>query len=281
MAVQAQASLEPQRVARPKARPGNRLMGEQPRGQCLGVVCRHGKLEAILAGVAGARHARGNAANLGLAPAHEGHVRTGGEHVCRRRPLECQQGAIRFRHHLHRSAQMAAEMSDVVRLARRVDDQPQAVLVTRRDQVVEDAAIFVREQGVAHLSGAETPDIARHQRLQRRIRVRSDQANLAHVAHVKERRSAPRLPVLGDIARRIAQRHLIAGEGRHAGVRRPVHGVERGFEKFGHRRIPLHKSGQGQDGNTTLSPTWMTSLGNFHPVRVKMRYRNWSRGRRT
>ena len=213
-------------------------MGEQPGGQRLGVICRHGKLEAILPRIAGARDAHGQAADFGLAATHEGHVRTVGEHLRRGRTLQRQQRATRFRHDVHRSAQMTAEMGDVVFLAGGVDHQPQAVFGARRDQVVENAAAVAREQRVAHLSGAETLYVARHQSLQRRVRVRSDETDLAHVTHVEERSAAPRLPVLGEIARRIPQRHLIPGEGRHAHLRRPVHGVERGFEKFRHGWTP-------------------------------------------
>ena len=120
-----------------------------------------------------------------------------------------------------------AQVGDVVVLAGGVDDQEQVVGAPRHHQVVEDAAGVVGEEGVALLALGQADDVDRHQRLERRRRVVADQAQLAHVRDVEQRRRLAALAVLGEDARRVRDRHVVAGERHHLRAELDVQRMQR------------------------------------------------------
>ncbi len=117
-----------------------------------------------------------------------------------------------------------------------VDDQQQVagaagVHAAGDDQVVEDAAGDVGEEGVALLAGREADDVGRHQRLERGVGAVAAQPQLAHVRDVEQRGRRAALAVLGEDAGGVAQRQLVAGKRHHARAERQVQGVQRGLEQ--------------------------------------------------
>ena len=145
----------------------------------------------------------------------------------------------------HARRQPCRKMRVVRLLGRRVDDQKQhAVLVridrARHHQVVDDAAVFAGELGVALAAGREADDIAGHERFERardRLVVGADEERLAHVRDVEQAGSAAHMIVLGDDALGILHRHVVAGERHHARPARHVQRMQRGLpERHGRRR---------------------------------------------
>ncbi len=84
--------------------------------------------------------------------------------------------------------QMIEEIGDVVIFGRAVDDHVDAVLAPRDHQVVENAAILGEQQRIAHLRRAKPLDVARQQRLERRVGALAGKQQLAHMADVEQRR---------------------------------------------------------------------------------------------
>ena len=242
VAVQAQPGLQAQRVAR--AQPGRLDLGQvdqrtrQRHGRFLG----HRDLEAVLAGVARARDVTVGAGQLEGAAGHEHQLRHARVQVRQRlgraRALQRQQRALGHRQHLAAVADVGDQVLDVGGLAAGVDHQQQVVLAPRDHQVVEDAAAGVGEEGVALLADGQAEHVHRHQRFQRLGGVVADQAQLAHVRDVEQRRRLAALLVLGDDAAGVVDRHVVAGKGHHAGAVFHMQRVQRGLQQIsGHDRL--------------------------------------------
>ena len=85
------------------------------------------------------------------------------------------------------------------------------------DQVVDDSADIVGQQGVLGLSGLDSVQVVRQEPLQRPVRIVPRQLQLAHVGHVEHAGVLANGPVLVD-DRRVLHGHLPAGEGDEAGA---------------------------------------------------------------
>ncbi len=124
-------------------------------------------------------------------------------------------------------------MRDVLRLARGVDDEKQAIFAglfrrqSRRHQVVEDAAFSIEKLRVARAVFA-SPTMSAASSVSSAAAAPRLQNHLPHVGHVEEASALARPLVLAHDAERVLNRHVVAGERRHARAKRDVHRVERG-----------------------------------------------------
>ena len=108
-----------------------------------------------------------------------------------------------------------------------VDDQEvAAALEAVDDQVVDDAALLVREQRVLGLTDLEPVDVVREHGLEQIACVGAFDLDLAHVRDVEDTAVSAHGAVLGDDAL-VLHGHLPAGEGHHPGAERDVALVER------------------------------------------------------
>ena len=231
MAVEAQPGLEPEAVARAQSGGLDLGLADQAAGERLGGALGGRDLEAVLAGVARTADEALDAGHRHHRCGHEAQPRAARrvarERGGRRRPLQREQRAVRV--HLDRDAvQARAQMREVVVLARGVDDQEQMVAGVGHQQVVEDAAAVVGEQGVAHGAGGEAGDVGGNERLQRARRALAAHADLSHVGDVEQHRPGAGVQVLGEDAGGILHRHLVARERHHPGAQLDVQVVKRG-----------------------------------------------------
>mmetsp|Transcript_21803 Transcript_21803/g.85364 ORF Transcript_21803/g.85364 Transcript_21803/m.85364 type:complete len:361 (+) Transcript_21803:556-1638(+) len=241
VAVQAQAGFQAQRIARAQADGLDLGVCQQLAGQGDGVVRVNGDFEAVFAGVAGAGQEGVDAIEAEEAAGHEGQLCDLGvqarQHGHRLGALQCQQRALRHGDDLAETRQMLLQMGDVLVLAAGVHHHEQVIGPLADHQVVEQAALVVREQGVALLEDAEVDDVHRHQRLQRGGGIGAHQAHLAHVRHIEQAGGRPRVLVLGHHAGGVLHRHVIAGEGHHLGAEFDMEGVKRRVQQRGHRSL--------------------------------------------
>ena len=167
MAVKAEPSLESQAVAGAEADRRHRGVGEQCIGQRFRVSRRHRNLEAVLAGIAGARDEAVEPHHLARAGIHEAHLRDvssePGQHLDRLRPLQGEQGAIRQNLDDAVAGQFLAQQRLVFGLAGGVDHQEQVVAKVCHHQVVENAAGRIGELGITLAALRNRDDILRHQ----------------------------------------------------------------------------------------------------------------------
>ena len=128
---------------------------------------------------------------------------------------------------------MRAQMRLVLGLAGGVDDQKQMVAEIRHHQIVENAAVFIGELGVALPSRCNRHDVLRHQPLQRQRRILDlagfgTQRELAHMRDVEQPGVRSRMQVLLQHAGRVLHRHLVAREGNQLAAARHMERVQWG-----------------------------------------------------
>ena len=131
---------------------------------------------------------------------------------------------------------MRAQMRLVLGLAGGVDDQKQMVAEIRHHQIVENAAVFIGELGVALPSRRNRHDVLRHQPLQRQRRILDlagfgTQRELAHMRDVEQPGVRARMQVLLQHAGRVLHRHLVAREGNQLAAARHMERVQGGAFK--------------------------------------------------
>ncbi len=136
--VERQPGLEPERIAR--AEPDGLHLGlrQQRAGERLGMLGRDGNLEAVLAGIAGARDMAVDAVEFCARRAHEAErLRAWAmvPHQCRGRgALQRQQRPVLGGLKRHAGGQMRADMRVVDVLARRVEDQAERAVAVLRER---------------------------------------------------------------------------------------------------------------------------------------------------
>jgi hypothetical protein len=81
---------------------------------------------------------------------------------------------------------MLAEVRDVLRLAGGVDHDEEVIASVGDHQIVQYAAVLVREQGVALLPGTKPDHVDRHQAFQRLGRALAREAELPHMGDVEQ-----------------------------------------------------------------------------------------------
>jgi hypothetical protein len=242
VAIERQAGLEPQGIPGPQADRPDPLVGQQPVPQGLGAALGDEDLEAVFAGVAAARHPHRDALERPAAVGHEAHGVDFGEeaaeHIHRLRALQGDEAAVVGPAQPRLAAGRLGDQLEIGFLAAGVDDDVEPALEIRihrpaDHQVVEDAALFVEQQGVAHLARLQAGDIAADQGFDEGghrpvplFRVAAGGGEIeegrAHVRDVEEAGVLPRPQVLLEDAHGVLHRHVIAAERRHAGAGRHV-----------------------------------------------------------
>ena len=202
---------------------------------------RHEHLEAVLAGVAGARDRDAHAGDFaGGEPVvlhlRQRHRRERLQHVERGRPLQRQQRVPVARVHgrgVGELGHLAADPGVVLLDVRRVDDQQEVVVGQAiHEQVVDERAGWRRERGVVDLPDGEARGVVGGDLLDGRQRVGAGDLDLAHVAHVEQAGPRPDGHVLvGDPG--ILDGHVPAAERHHASLVAEVRGVQRGLLEGG------------------------------------------------
>ena len=231
----------------PSGRPASIRRGPEALGPAGGDV----ELEAVLAGVAGARDDGGHARHR---PADEVVVRDAG-HVA---IGQAAHQRLRLRP-LHREQRGLVAHVLPLRAADAVRGDPRPVLVDVggvdhehvvvvgqpvHRQVVHDAAFRVAEGRVLDLADLEGPRVVGAQALDRGERVGAAHLELAHVADVEEAdRAAHRAVLLDDPA--VLHRHVPAAEGNHLRARLDVNVAERGALERGRRGGVRHLVARG------------------------------------
>ena len=237
VAVQAHGGFEAQRVARPQAG-GHQPVGlprfEQRVPQLRGELRRHKNLEAVFAGVAGARH-RGPYA--GHFPVREPVVLHAGE-IDGRERLHDAQGLGP----LHGDERVAGARIDDRDLAhcRRVRGDPGVVLLDVRgiddqqvvaigeavdEHVVDEGALGCGERRVLRLSVFQLRGVVGDDVLHRRQGVGPGQLNLPHVRHVEQAGGGAHGQMFGRDAA-VFHGHVPATVRHHAGAEGDVSGVQ-------------------------------------------------------
>ncbi len=117
-------------------------------------------------------------------------------------------------------------MGDIAVFGRGIDHKAQPAREADRHQIVDDAAMVVEQQRVAHPGFAEAGNIAGHQGLQHVSRD-TMQRYLSHVRNIEKSRLGAGMEMLGDDARWVLHRHLVAGKRHHLGAARDMQRVER------------------------------------------------------
>ena len=118
-------------------------------------------------------------------------------------------------------------MSEISLLARRIDDEKQPVLESRRHQIIEDAALLVQQQRITHAQQIQRAEIPRYECFKRFDRVPSGDPQLPHMRDVKEPCLRACVKVLVEDAGGIVHRHLVSCEGHHLGAKGEMERVER------------------------------------------------------
>ena len=234
VAVQRVADLEAQRVARaePARDDAAREHGVPERD---GVVGHAQELAAVLAGVAGAVDHHLDAVDRRLGEG-ERRRRRQPEPLDRARALHGDERVlVGDVAHVGAGDLALLQPREVGLAVRGVDDEEIGALVEPvDDEVVDDAAVLVREQRVLRLAGRELVDVVRERRLQEVAGARPFDLELAHVRDVEHAGVGPHGAVLVDDAG-VLHRHLPARERDHLRAELDVPVVERRVEKrLGH-----------------------------------------------
>jgi hypothetical protein len=114
------------------------------------------------------------------------------------------------------------------------------------------AAFTTTKRTFSLLAGREVHDVHGHQGFQRAGGVVAGDAQLAHVGDVEERRRFPALPVFGNDAARVVDRHVVAGERHHLGAQFHMQGMQGGLQQIGSGHVSL----RGHSGTNALSIRW-------------------------
>ena len=154
------------------------------------------------------------------------------ERRCGERSLDRDQRRVVERRQAQACGQALANEGEVDSLARRVDDEPQDAVGAGKashHQVVDDSAAFVQELSVALSARREVDNVCGNERFEKggeaRV-VRALEQRLAHMRDIEQAGSPASMQMLGKDARRVLDRHVVAGERRHAGAELDVERVK-------------------------------------------------------
>ena len=213
MAVEAEARLESQRVAGAQADRLDLASASSSRANASTSLGGKRNLEAVLAGVAGARDFRFEPAEANRAHAHERHRvdpasgREPRQHRGGGRPLQGDERRLVADRELDVLRQVGAQQREVDALARGVDDErdpPLGARRARRHQIVDDAALGVEELRVTLATGREGQNVRRAERLERargRLVIGAVEKGLTHMRNIEQARLRARVEMFGENAR--------------------------------------------------------------------------------
>jgi len=263
LAIEAQPGLQPQRVARAEADRRDILLFEKTRRKCFRRCDGRGNFEAVFARIARAGDAKAGAVDIEGPPRHERHVGGAGQDRLENgggaRPLQGEQRAIGEDMQAERRT-VRRNHREVVGLARGVDDEQQPLLAARNardEKIVEDAAFGAQQQRIARPPRRKGKQIGAGQPLQLPRRAGAGKDRLPHVRNVEQPRFFARVQMLRDRAGGIVQRHVVAGEGRHARAEPPMKGVEGKSGEGGgkvHERLRTRERGAVADRSVSARP---------------------------
>ena len=237
VAIQAQAGFQPQRIACTQANGLDFGLLQEGAGKGKRRVRGDGDFKPVFAGVAAAGEKDFTPMpDKALAghedqPAHTRHQalqRGGGQ-----RPLQGQQRRIGQRRDLATRTDVPLHMGGICHLAGPVDDDQKIRRAAGEHQVIQDAGVGIEQHAVALAPGCEADDVDRHERLQSRHSVNTDNAELPHVRDIKQAGCVAGVQVFGHQACRILNRHAVTGKGNHARTQFQVQVVQRGAEQGG------------------------------------------------
>ena len=231
-----EACFEPQRVPRAEAA-RNDAAREHAIPQRRRVLCHHEELASVLARVPGAVDHAVDPVDLGH---RERESRCGREPqpLHRMRPLDGQEGVgIRHVAHVRAGHLPLLQPAEIGGAVRGVDDQQEPEFVELvDDEVVDDPAGIVRQQGVLRLADADLAEVVGERRLQQLGGARPLDLELAHVRDIEHAGVVANGAMLRDYAL-VLHRHLPAGEGDHARAEHRVRIVQRrSLKDLRHRR---------------------------------------------
>lgn len=265
VAVQRHARLQAERV------PAGQTARDQPRGlarpgQCLpqpdGVLRLHEQLEAVLAGVAGARDQRRDAGDrsgqtgvvlqavqIGVGERREDARGLGALHGEQRVgvPVVAHLGVEPGR-------PLGQRVQDDLGVGGVGDDHVLGLFEPIDDQVVQDAAVLAADHGVARPARLHGADVADQREVQQLGRLRAGDGDLTHVRQVEETGAGAHRDVLLALGA-VAQRHVPAGEVGHRRAQRAMRGIERGTAQFGtaHRSVVSQdRTGRGRSSPSVI-----------------------------
>ncbi len=260
LAVEGHAGLQPQRVAGAEAAgPDVRRREQLPRAR--GERRGQHELEAVLAGIAGAR-GEPVAEERALEPPQSRGCSLeaadcGPGELARVRALDRDQREIGARNDgdIERAAQRElAEPGDVLVRGAGVDDQPICLVRDEvRDQIVHHAALPVQEARVERAARRVEPgDVVRERKAEEVARTGAEDLDHAHVRHVEHARRTPDGVMLLDL-RAVMEGHLPAGEIDELRPRFAVDGVQRG-------RLEQARSRKRKRRSEDLAPPSLSSV---------------------
>ena len=193
------------------------------------------QLEAVFAGVAGARDEALRAGDLPLRKVivrnHcDAETRELAQERFRLRTLHREQrGLVRDVAQPHVGAPLLRDDCVPVLLnVRSVDDHHQLVLEPVDQTVVDERSFLCENTGVLRLAGLQRPHVVARDTLDEGVAIGTRDLELAHVRDVEHAHRLAHRFVLRVDTGRIRHRHLEAGEGHHLGAECDVHVVEGG-----------------------------------------------------
>ena len=162
-----------------------------------------------------------------------------GHHGSGERPLQGEQGLVIGNDQFDPVADLGTKQGEIGMLAAGIDDEAESAVISRigraRDhEIVERAALVVKQLGIALTAAAEIDDVGGQQRFQRRghrLVAVADQEGLAHMGDVEQAGGVAGVIVLGDDAGRVLHRHVVPGKRHHARTECHMFGMKRGLQK--------------------------------------------------
>mmetsp|Transcript_22506 Transcript_22506/g.59138 ORF Transcript_22506/g.59138 Transcript_22506/m.59138 type:complete len:468 (-) Transcript_22506:27-1430(-) len=264
VAVEAEAGLEAERVARAEADGPHLLVRQhrvpQPDHLVLGAgALGNRNLEAVLAGVAAAADEAIDPTDRERLGGHESHLREvfrheALQHLRRLGALEREDAIVRQSLQRNVAASrdelvhVLLEVREVLLLVARVDHHVEVVASVGDDAIVDDAAVLVRDHRErAHPLGQSLQVSAAHL-LHEGDAVGAPQDDAEHVRHVEETGVRPAVQVRIDDARRILHGHVPSTERHHLAAQRDMRLVERRLTQraVGRGREPAHVAADAQ-----------------------------------
>ena len=245
VAVECHPHLEAQRVAAAEGDGGDRAGLHQRLPELHGVLGAVVQLEAVLAGVAGARERHRDASDCGLGEPVvldlvEVHRHERLQDLLRLGSLHGEQSDV-VADVLERRVELRQVLPDVreiLVLVGAVHDHHQVVGVAVHEAIVHERALLGEDAGVVHLADRERGHVVGRHVADELDGLRPADDELPHVTHVEHAAAIAHGVVLGGDARGVLDRHLEAGEAHQLGAGRDVHVVEGGALEccgtFGH-----------------------------------------------
>ena len=242
--VEAHPHLEAKRVAAAEAGGGDAAGGHEGFPHPLRVHGGEVQLEAVLAGVAGARDGAvdagtGAGGEVVVADRVEGDIAKRLQDLLRLRSLHGKEGDVVgiVRDRALELARVLLDVGEVLVLVAAVDDHHQVVGIAIDEAVVFDGAALVADGGIVHLTDVELGDVIRRHVAHEVEGTLAPDAEFAHVADVEDAAGFTNRLVFGGNSGRVLHRHFVAGEGYELGAECGVNGVKRGsLERVGRGR---------------------------------------------